>query len=656
MRRDTFLLTLLIFLISLPIFGADARGRGYTSRACGFDLDDDFVYGEANDCTVCDGNPSTGAFTVDPDGDTTEEDINFVDSATGVDDASCGAPNDPCATIGYVLAGSNSSYTKYADGAGDGAEDIICISGTFDENTLTLPAGVAGTKEESVGQVPTNGTYQFTYPTDPAMLVGWDKDMDGSYPPHDTDDTAVIDGTSAGNGSGGNVYAVGFSNYGEIAHVRFTNWYEESDTTNAVQVVKHNNSTYAHVHDFTADDINRSGCNGPFTAFTVFGQPSYYAIENGYITDSVGRLIRNGSSGGPEVYGPWRVRNIEWYGWPKSTTDTACAQTSDAGNIFMSVWGYGADTMDIFNNIFDALDNTWTGTPVGAGTYNFVVLKQCAQKVRVTNNYAEDAGELLTSQGSDNVSCSSGRRTTDIVMANNESVQSQRNGDFLGISLSDPSDFLTNANQNIWVYNNVMYDKGSAQFSGCFTVSSSQNIGAPNQDIRVYNNTCVSKNGLSGTNKACFYSPGMNRTYDLATYYVKNNICYLTGGSSEQYIKFYASDPTIDFDYNVYGGGAGGTYRWNGGSNTDFATWKTNTSQDANSKECNPQFIDYANNDFQLADNDTCAKGAGADLSSAISDDYFGDARPQDGTWDIGFDEEASGAGPPPTTTKCCSG
>ncbi len=31
------------------------------------------------------------------------------------------------------------------------------------------------------------------------MLVGWDADNDGQYPPYDTDDTAVLDGNVSGN-------------------------------------------------------------------------------------------------------------------------------------------------------------------------------------------------------------------------------------------------------------------------------------------------------------------------------------------------------------------------------------------------------------------------------------------------------------------------
>ncbi|MEO1366524.1 MAG: hypothetical protein AAFX50_05070, partial [Acidobacteriota bacterium] len=48
------------------------EGFGYQPRACGFDLDDDGVIGEPEDCRVCDGATS------DPDGDGVDEDLVYV--------------------------------------------------------------------------------------------------------------------------------------------------------------------------------------------------------------------------------------------------------------------------------------------------------------------------------------------------------------------------------------------------------------------------------------------------------------------------------------------------------------------------------------------------------------------------------------------------
>ena len=192
MRKFAFLLLL---ILPSAVFAYSQETRGYVEQACGLDMDRDGTFGEVADCTVCDGNVSTGDFTVDPDGDTTEEDINFIDSSVGVDDVNCGAPDDSCATIAYVLAGSNSSYAKYANGPGDGAEDILCIAGTFNEAVdIGGLDGVGGDTGYYTYTAEENHSWDFRLPDNPLMIVGWDQDGDGSYPPFDTDDTAIIEG------------------------------------------------------------------------------------------------------------------------------------------------------------------------------------------------------------------------------------------------------------------------------------------------------------------------------------------------------------------------------------------------------------------------------------------------------------------------------
>ncbi len=66
-----------------PVFAPKA-GVGYQPRACGFDLDDDGIAGEPEDCRVCDGT------TADPDGDGVAEDLIYVDAVAGKDQRGCG--------------------------------------------------------------------------------------------------------------------------------------------------------------------------------------------------------------------------------------------------------------------------------------------------------------------------------------------------------------------------------------------------------------------------------------------------------------------------------------------------------------------------------------------------------------------------------------
>jgi len=198
-----FSITALIAIMFCGLAFADnGDTRGYVARACGFDLDDDGIIGEASDCTICDGS------TTDPDGDGTAEDINYVQAQTGTNSTTCGASGTPCATIAYVLAGSNSSFANVVNGPADGAEDIICIAGTF--TSVNLAANISGVTGNHTNR------HSHEYPTDPFMIVGWDTDGDGSYPPFDTDDTAVIDGGGTSNTF---IDASDNTSYVEIAHI-----------------------------------------------------------------------------------------------------------------------------------------------------------------------------------------------------------------------------------------------------------------------------------------------------------------------------------------------------------------------------------------------------------------------------------------------------
>ena len=100
-----------------------AEGKGYKGRPCGLDMNRNGAVGEAADRLVSDGK------TRDPDGDGVDEDIFYVDSERGSDETGSGSPARPFKTVQKAL--------DAADGPRDGAEEIICISGTFHE-TLTI--------------------------------------------------------------------------------------------------------------------------------------------------------------------------------------------------------------------------------------------------------------------------------------------------------------------------------------------------------------------------------------------------------------------------------------------------------------------------------------------------------------------------------------
>ena len=75
------------------------------------------------------------------------------------------------------------------DDNGDGAEDIICFTGTCkSDQHIQLPSGLSTHYTRAASG---NEVRDFEYPRNPMMIVGWDTDNDGKYPPFDSDDTSV---------------------------------------------------------------------------------------------------------------------------------------------------------------------------------------------------------------------------------------------------------------------------------------------------------------------------------------------------------------------------------------------------------------------------------------------------------------------------------
>jgi len=184
MKARFLVLAMVLGVVSGPVWAESvllpqpSGQRGYQARGCGFDMNRNGVIGEPADCNVGDG------VTLDPDGDGVNEDILYVDCQNGSDSTGTGSPSNPYQAIGHAI--------NQGDGPGDGAEDIIAFRGVCNE-AIILGAfnGVTGTRTKLATG---SEEFDFQYPTDPSMIIGWDFDNDGQYPPFDADDIAVLDG------------------------------------------------------------------------------------------------------------------------------------------------------------------------------------------------------------------------------------------------------------------------------------------------------------------------------------------------------------------------------------------------------------------------------------------------------------------------------
>ncbi|MEM8959884.1 MAG: hypothetical protein AAGD38_00260, partial [Acidobacteriota bacterium] len=363
-----------------PLVAFDDAVAGYQPRACGFDLDDDGVRGGASDCAICDGT------TTDPDGDGVDEDLIYVDCAAGTDTPTCGTAAEPCGSLAHA-------WTVIADGAADGAEDIVCFRGTCDTEKLTPFGGVAGTAKHD----------GFAYPRDPAMLVGWDHDGDAIYPPADVDDVAVL------TGSGVALLLDAQDDYLELAHFTASGYGRTEDPKGdadprdsgflRVQGGGDDPGALEHlyVHDVVLAEINRgrkSDARVVTLDLTSAVRPVSWAFENLDVIDNGGWFVLGvGPDAAPDA-GPLRFRHLTRTTLGCNVDDCATGAASTA--FFLRGYFTGIDILD---SVWDANVGAWqpkpTGGPPGA---RFVAAAPCAQTWRIERNEVIDYKNALVVQ------------------------------------------------------------------------------------------------------------------------------------------------------------------------------------------------------------------------------------------------------------------
>ncbi len=326
--------------------------KGYKARACGLDMNRNGIIGEPADRLVGDGK------TKDVDGDGVEEDIIYVDSENGSDRVGKGTPERPYKSIQYALS--------VADGPEDGAEDIICISGVFAEELTIIKGGVPGHYVRD----------GFQYPSNPAMIVGWDRDGDGEYPPYDKDDIAVLDGRGALEMAINN--NPNARSYLEFGHLTITNYGHKSKTDSiarncgAFRLRGHTAGPQSHIyiHDVEIRQVNKAVASRSGTIIvncfpsgdpSVHQPMSHFAMINNLVDEFAGYFARGAGWGGER----WRWQNntLKMYGPEGSEAKVKWWAYVTAWKIWSPVHG-----LEILDNVIDGNPAAWNPTRYVVGT------------------------------------------------------------------------------------------------------------------------------------------------------------------------------------------------------------------------------------------------------------------------------------------------
>ncbi|MEM7350501.1 MAG: LamG domain-containing protein [Acidobacteriota bacterium] len=616
--------------------------RGYVPRGCGFDMNRNGIVGEPADCDVCDGE------TRDPDGDGVNEDLIYVDADEGSDRLGNGSPERPYQTIQYAWSS--------ADGPGDGAEDIICFKGWATTEEGITP-GVSGVP--STYTVPRSGSQarDWKLPLNPTMLVGWDTDNDGLYPPFDTDETAVLDGAGDGATKGlAQVFRLGPKNdYLEIAHLYISDYGRYSpglDSGLLIYGPRGDGVDYTYYHDLEIHSMHKDRGTDVGKDFTinVFNSGLHWAnFSNLLFADNGGWFVRGSGPDKAPDDGPMRWQNITRTVHDCDFTD--CGQA--AGWPGFKIWGY-ISRIEILDSIWDANVAHWEPNPHGGHGATVIAIGQCTQDWMIRNNEFIDPSIALRIQPASQGFCDDeDARPVDKVVFDRNIVRNtygawgfgnvgvdvarfaEGEGDFPGEVLGD------------LVITNNFLSTAKVGWESCIWTAVGNHVAPPPGRVVIANNTCagqirrwgaISVGGVDGAEDPAFMQQ---------RYVVKNNI--VTGLGEEQ-ANIQAAYAPVDWvsDSNIFDDT--GLFRWPGEGEADLDTWRQLTRGDGSSHECQPQFVDSTGGDFRLARTDNCAQGRGQNLSSLVGGDIDGDRRPEGETpWDVGADQlpARSSAEPP---------
>jgi hypothetical protein len=587
--------------------------RGYTSRACGFDMNRNGVIGESADCQVCDG------VTTDVDGNGVADVLKYVDCQNGSDTAGNGAPNSPFKTIQGAMDALAAPSTNQIQ--------AVCFKGTCSETVLPTQSGAAGayTRSKSGSEDRT-----FDYPRYPLILAGWDVNRNGVYPPHDAAEVALLDGNVSANLTYAinNNTSVSRSNL-EIAHFTARDYNMNCADPGGFM---HAGSRAArlYVHDMRLAEIS-AGCfvSSGRIVFYLFGAPDFLAVENLEMANFGSFFVRGvGTAAGSPDAGPWRFKNLTLKAKP-ANNDTVTG---------FKFWGY-LTGVEILDSILDSqVGSAWTcsGCPSNSTAIHPA---QCSRNVTARNNLLLNwAGGFGVQPNAVGYCDNPGRSMTNIVFDRNE-VRITTNpwpyGHF-GIQV-ERGPTINNTVENLTISNNMI--TSSAGYSGCIWSNAGNNGGVNAGVVNIVGNTC-SGSVVQWYQLSIGDITGSGPAYPQQNYVVKDNI--IQGGGTNVWTRYAPGNITLDG--NKYD--PAGNFVWAAAGPTSFTTWKTTAQEGNTSASCRATFVDAAAGNFHLAATDTCAKDGGTDASAVSSVDIDQQTRPYGVAWDSGADEHIPSSAP----------
>ncbi len=548
------------FCIAIAVLGGSSitdaanipNKPGYVARPCGFDMNRDGVVGDPADAKVGDGK------TTDPDGDGVMEDLIYVEANRGDDASGDGSPVRPYKTLQKAL--------DVCTGPNEGAEDIVCISGVFHEAVTIAQGGMPGHYER-------NG---FQYATNPLMIIGWDQDGDGEYPPYDEDDVAVLDGSRAGQAN--LPLAItnrpGSHSYIEIAHLTIRNYGHDAprgdDRIIRGAFAPASSGTVSHIylHDVAMQSINEGSHtdgHGHVVYFWIGNQTrfTWFAFENNLVDRFSGYGFRGVACNGS---GHFRLQQNTFRMSPGFYKDTS---VPDLGMTW-KVW-------NDYNHL-EFLDNMVEGCPVEAsrtiGGVGFAV-RPAVQDVLIRGNRFVNLKTAISVDG--NAPGYAQDRCVDRVTVEGNVIQNRWDkyaaGAFagpIGIYLPEGGD-LKNTIRNVTLANNtVIFSQPNARGVLCIA---GNDEGPQQGTISIRDNQFIGP----GHGREYFALKLQSRNAHPQQDFVATANRFLNTGSDGHHVIADYAPRGWKANHNIY---EDGQWKWNKTRIAGLSAWQKATGQD----------------------------------------------------------------------------
>ena len=632
---------------------AAALGIGYIATGCGFDLDDDLIFGEPEDCTICNDLEGTTQILEDFDNDGEFEVQTYIDSYRGDDNLMCGGPETPCRTVTYA------KNERFRVGEG---ENVFCVRGEFHEGLLEggLHNGQDGFKVLlAAGMLEKD----WEFASNPTMLVGWDFNQNGIYAPVDEEDIADFDGFVDGNhinvfwqqdckeATPGNCTQNG--NYlstsrWEIAHIRVREYGLLPDPApgrglfhserKAYPVEDREMGEHVWFHDIRADDINKGGdSNSGSMMIEGWDRASqkWMSFSNIDIWDSCGYFMRGGGITGPKEH--FLVKNLSM-----NYHCTAEAEDGHSGVPGWKLWGTYTDVWFV-NSFIDQSPVDWWIPGVTKVSGGIMSINTCVRDFYAQGNIFKNTNDPFVTQGGLLRGCQE-RNGDNINYKHNLIINDDDVTDFVAFNLSLGRDEMV-FTKNVNIENNMVMDLGEVPnlkraLHIQDDVPANSDLDPSDSWVRVLGNTIYSPEpeGYAGwfTVGAGNKEIGPDKSHNFE---VKRNILALNSANKAfpNYSSTYHSamgDPMaiiLEMEENIWElvpqpDQPGGRKLWksdNGDNDidtnslTEFSahTGWSSTDRGYEQNHCKVEFEDREHGDLRIADNDTCANGAGANLA-----------------------------------------